>query len=415
MCGLWLNAACTSAGVLPPTSLPVITPADAQPTPTPQPQATPTARAPLTLRLWLPDALAGLDSVDAGDVLAEQIRGFLQSETSIEVELRVRVAEGPNGILATLRTAAQVAPAAMPDVTLIRYSDFLTAVQLGLLVPFDPASINVSTDDFDASVGGMGLVDGQWFGVAATLELLHVAFPTAQMDTFSPQFDEFLTREIPLLFPAASLAGLSPVFWLQYMASADDTASEGSPDTAALREILRFYEQAVAAELIPAAVLEYDHPEGYPNPLDAATAAVVTSSMYLQMTGEGAALSPGYVPTETGLPITVLDGWLWVITSTNSEAQAAALRFLSWMLAPERQLAYHRAIQMLPALQVAQRQLDADYAAAVQAMLANAVVISAERLDSRTARALQSAFVSVISGQQTAAAALAEFSAQEGP
>jgi ABC-type glycerol-3-phosphate transport system substrate-binding protein len=128
--------------------------------------------------------------------------------------------------------------------------------------------------------------------------------------------------------------------------------------------------------------------------------------MYLQNARDGAILSTGYIPTAAGRPITVLDGWLWVIVSSSSEQQAAALRFLNWMSSPERQVAYHDAIRMLPATRAGQRQLDLEYATFLDPMLENAVILPGEMTGGTTARALQNAFVSVINGQSTAADAL---------
>lgn len=371
-----------------------------------QPLPTATPNAPLRLRFWLPDALAGLENVAAGDVLSEQISSFENSEASLTVELRLRASEGGGGILATLRTAAQVAPSALPDITLMRYADFRTAVQLGLIAPLDISELIVDVDDYYPPVAEMGQVDGRWYGVPGTLDVLHVAYAGDEPAVDAWRFDDLMANEVPLVFPAASGSGLSPVFWVQYAAGSRTQSLNVSLDENALRVVLRYYEDAVNAGLIPPTVLEYDAPERYPDVLDDSVAAVVTSSMYLQFLGRGTRLETGYIPTAEGLPMTALDGWLWVIVSNNSEQQAAALRFLNWMLTPERQAAYHDAIRMLPAARAGQRQIDAEYAAFLEPLLENAILPPSEITGGTSARALQTAFVSVINGRSTAADAL---------
>jgi ABC-type glycerol-3-phosphate transport system substrate-binding protein len=94
---------------------------------------------------------------------------------------------------------------------------------------------------------------------------------------------------------------------------------------------------------------------------------------------------------------------MWVVTSAEAEQQANALRFLNWMLDVERQGLYNQAIYMLPSQRSALRQWeDADYATFVDGLLADATLPLSESAGSLTARVIQSALASVISGQRSA-------------
>jgi ABC-type glycerol-3-phosphate transport system substrate-binding protein len=140
---------------------------------------------------------------------------------------------------------------------------------------------------------------------------------------------------------------------------------------------------------------------------------VITSHLALEAILSDTPLLFAPIPTEDGDPATILDGWLWVITTSDPERQTAALRLLNWMLLPEREAAYHSAIALLPANRAAQRQIAPEYAAFVDTLLQNALLPLPEYTDSTVARALQNAYASVISGQSTAndavAAVLAQF------
>ncbi|MCL4248539.1 MAG: extracellular solute-binding protein [Anaerolineae bacterium] len=408
--------ACTPVADVSPTSTPAATDRPQLAATRPAATVTPTARPNLTLRFWLPDSLAGLDSVDAGDVLSEQISQFEQSFPDIQVELRLRAANGTGGLLETMNMAAQVAPGALPDVTLLRLQDFRVAAQEGLLQPLSERDLIVGVDDFAPAVVGMGQIDNVWFGVPSTLEILHVAYSSTEPTIESWRFDQLLAARVPFLFPGMSENGLSPVFLLQYLVAGSQEPGDGvlTLDENALRATLRFYERAASAGLVSPTVLEYSSPERYPDALNENIPTVVTSSLYLRAESEDRQLQPGYIPTTTGEPATTLDGWLWVVIRTGNEQQLAALRFINWMLDAQRQSDYHAAIHMLPAALAAQRQLDAAYAAFGESLLQNAVLLEPDLTNNLTARALQSAYAAVINGQSTAGDALNDVIAQIG-
>jgi ABC-type glycerol-3-phosphate transport system substrate-binding protein len=290
-------------------------------------------------------------------------------------------------------------------------------VAANLLQPLDLRQIIVDQEDYHAAVAAIGQIDGQWWGMPAAVEVLHVVYGEPQPPIDSWRFDDLLAAQIPLLFPAASVNGLSPVFLLQYVTAGSGTDADNgglSIDENALRTTLRFYERAADEGLITPTVLEYDLPSRYPDALVGDIPVVITSSMYMQAVDQGLALNRGYVPTLTGQTSTVLDGWVWVITSTSTEQQTAALRFLNWMLDAERQSTYANAIHMLPALRASQRQIDADYAAFVESLLETVVLALPENTGTLTARTLQNAYAAVINGQSTTADAVTTVLAQVG-
>ncbi|MDX2137685.1 MAG: extracellular solute-binding protein [Chloroflexota bacterium] len=414
LCMTALVVACTPTTVAPPTATPaVINAASTVQTPV----ATPTAveASAITLHVWLPDALAGLDSVDTGDVLSEQISSFESAYPNIEIDLRLRATMGSGGILETMRSASAVAPSALPDITLLRYSDFRAAIAAGLVPPLDEGVL-IAEESFAPSVYTMSIVDGQAYGIPAALQVLHVAYRERAVPIESWRFADLLDAQIPVLFPGAPATGISPVFLLQYVTAGADTntATALTLSEPALRATLRYYERAAAANLVPTDVLEYDTPERYQDALLDGTAVVVTSEMYLRALQENVDLATGYVPTVDGEATTLLDGWLWVVLSDNGSRRPAALEFVQWMMATERQTAYMQTIHMLPARLAAQQALNPAYADFIDGLLQNAYLPLPDSLDGTTARALQTAFASVISGQSSANDALDAALAQGG-
>jgi ABC-type glycerol-3-phosphate transport system substrate-binding protein len=209
---------------------------------------------------------------------------------------------------------------------------------------------------------------------------------------------------------------LSETFLAQYRAASGTLDSDDlTLDAAALRRVLRFYESAVNDSLIDPIVLEYVSPDDYAAELAAGSvrAGVVTSSTYLRMRADGAELRYAPIPTEAGDGATVVDSWLLVVTTANVERQTLALRLIDWLLDPDRQGEYNAAIHMLPSQRRSLRNWqDPAYVAFVDALLNRATLPLNDGESAVAARALQSAFASVIAGRRSAQEAAQDVMAQ---
>lgn len=375
--------------------------------------AEPTGQGPFSVVVWWPEPLAPLDNETAAETLSEQLSAFQRDSDNTQVEFRLKKVEDVGGIMATLRTASAVAPGALPDLTLLRRDDLLTAVQAGLVQPLSQRLSPAVLEELPTSVLALGRVDEQLYGVPYTLEIQHVAYTEGTQVASPPTFAQMLETKTPLIFAAGRTSSISDVFLLQYLA-ADGAWTEDGPvkiDEAALLSTLTFYEQAVTAGVVSPDVLEYTQPADYQTVLthDNSGEAVVTSSQYLKLTADGATLNVGAIPTANGKPMTMLDGWMWAMTTSDADRQTRALRFLNWMLDADRQRQYAEVVHMLPSQRTALRQLpNPGYVDFVNTLLANATLPLAQSESGAAARAMQNALASVLSGQRTAADASRE-------
>lgn len=408
---VWLMAACATQAAQP-TALPAtenietLPPATATPTSAPAATVEPTAAASTTLNIWWPEPLAPIDNQDAADLLSEQISAFQAANRDVLVEFRLKKAQDVGGIMSTLRAANLVAPGAMPDLTLLRRSDMLSAVQAGLIVPIDERAEAAILDNMHPMVSALGRVNDRLYGLPYNVDVQHIAYQSGMDVPERWSFADVLEKRMTFVFPAGRANSLSDVFLAQYR---DATATRESDslivDADPLRTLFQFYEQAVANKLVDPIVLEYILPDDYRGGLvqGSIPAGVVTSTLYLKMLADGASLDFAPIPTQSGQPTTVVDGWMWVLTSSDAEEQALALRFLNWMLDINRQGRYNQAISMLPSQRTALRQWeDTGYATFVDALLNNATLPLSDTAGGTAARVIQSALASVISGQRTA-------------
>lgn len=373
------------------------------------PTAEPTVEQPVTLNIWFPEQLAPIDNEDAADLLSEQISAFQAANGNVEISFRLKSSADVGGIMSTLRSANAVAPGAVPDLTLVRRADLLTAVQSGLVEPITEGRAAAILGNLHPGVAALGRVDDRLYGLPYNVEVQHLALQPGTVPGTTLSFSDVLDEEINFVFPAGRTNTLSDMFLAQYRAAAGLLdAGDLSIDVDTLRAILDFYEQAVNAELIAPIVLEYTTSENYAEALAQGTisAGLVTSSQYLALLARDVELDYAAIPTQSGDPATVVDGWVWVLTAAETERQTVAFRFLNWMMDASRQSEYNRAIHMLPSQRTALRQWeDAAYVAFVDGLLNRATLPLLDSDSAIAGRVIQSALASVLSGRRTAAQA----------
>ncbi|MEO1442882.1 MAG: extracellular solute-binding protein, partial [Chloroflexota bacterium] len=352
------------------------------------------------------------------DLLNQQIADFGAS-TGVNIEIRRKRVREAGGILATLRTARDVAPGVLPDITLVQREDLLTAVGLELAYPVEGIVSSGVIGDLYESALRLGQFESDLYGVPYAMEIEHVIYADESLMLPDARFASYLTAELPLTFPAARANGLNNTFLVQYLAAGGTINETGAlqVNEEALLQTLTFYEEAVAAELITPEVLDYTRSLEYRSILTAESdfgAAVVSSQVYMELLDGGSAFGVGAIPTESGDQTTSLNGWMWMMTTPDPNRQSIVADFVDWMLDVNRQGEYVRSLDLLPSQRGAFRAwygeaYDEDF---INTVLENARLPLIETTGGAATRAMQTALESVIAGEQTAAEATASVIAQ---
>lgn len=371
------------------------------------------------LVLWWPETLAPSDLPDVTDLLNQQIGAFDASEEGdIGIDFRLKRYHDAGGILSTLRTATEVAPGALPDLTLIRRAELVSAAQAGLIYPLEGfVSSAIIGDLFDPALA-LGQVDGRIYGLPYVLDVMLTTYRISDdrgenvttLTTWA--FDDVLSRETTLVFPAGPVTGVNNTFYLQYLdAGGTPPRSDGTMrlNEEALLTTLEFYEQAYALGIIDRQVLDYQSISDYQSALVLGEfdAAIVDSSTYLNLRHENQDFRPAPIPTESGQPISIIDGWMWVVTTGNADRQSLAARFLNWMMDTSSQREYAEAIRMLPSQRSALRGMEELVnLELMNEIIASTIIPPPESSGGTLARAMQNALNTVLTGESTAAEAV---------
>lgn len=386
------------------TPAPSVTPNPATATPIPTVEATPDE--PESLTLWIPDVLVPSSASGAStDLLNQQIAAFAESKEGITIEVRRKQVNEVGGIMPTLRTAHEVAPGALPDLTLLRREDLLQATGAELIQPMEGIVSSAIIGDFYPRVLSLGQVDGTLYGLPYAVEIQHVVY-TVPATATEPMFASYLENDVSFVFPVQA-SGINPVFLVQYLEAGGQINANGGLvlNEDALLTVFEFYEEAAAQNLVSPDVLEYTRPADYRAMINdqAAASFVVGADLYLELLQSELSLRVASIPTASGEPITSLNGWMWVMTTTDSDNQALASEFVDWMMNIERQGEYVQSLNLLPSQRTTLRRwYNEDYATFVASVMEDARLPLMDASNSSVARAMQGALVTVIAGERTA-------------
>lgn len=372
-------------------------------------QATPSAPR---VRVWWPDDLYPAEDSEAETILLRQWDSFRGTYRSYELDVRRKRAGGLGGILPTLRAATGVATGALPDLTLMRRADLVTAAGEGLLVPVEDWVPADMLDDLLPGAQALGEVDGTLYGVPYALTLTHTLHRPSALSNPPSTFANILREEPAYLFPAGTGASavINSTVLLQYLQAGGRLLDEeGNPalDRTAVMSVFQYYATGVTQEIFSPDLLDYTQSTTYWSDFVAGEADLihVDSSFYLAHQSEIENVVVGTIPTQDGERASALNGWMWVLVTHDPDRQDRARAFFSWMMRASQQAALTEALCVIPsqarALDLWQDRPYAEFAAEV--MPSGRIIVPALR--SSAAAVLQESFDDVLRGMSPVQAA----------
>ncbi len=334
-------------------------------TPTPNsPTATPEATAPATdtppavaptppgapapLRLWLPPDFAPDDSSPGGPVLADQIAQFEAAPPGQTVEVRLKQAAGEGGLLRSLETAYNVAPAVLPDVIALQQDDLISAAKAGLVVPLDDLLAPGTLNDYYPFAQTLSRVDGKVAGLPFAADARVLVYNTQLYSTPPSAWADVITGT--LVFPGGELSGLTVLNeYLSLGGALADASGKTELDSELLAETLSVFQSAQTAKVLPISTLAYADPAATWQVFRERRAALAITSArwYLAERQRASSASAALIPTSGGMPFALADGWFWAVVNKTAD-HTSALELLRWLTDPAQLSEWTLAAQVLP-------------------------------------------------------------------
>ncbi len=372
--GLTVMIGCQSPTDVSPINQP--TSVEAKSTPTDSPEQTPTIEAtstpsptstpgPITLRFWTVEEISPLAESDISEFFQASMRSFERSNPDIEVEVSIRKAGGKGGILDYLRTAGEVAPSILPDVAIIDASSLEPALVDNLLQGLDGRLDRSIVRDLLPAARRMGTVNDTLAGVPIGIDMEHTVYNTQVFTETPVVWTDLLSKNTPYLFPARGVNGLvNDATLSQYFSAGGELLdSDGNPkiDDHVLLDVLEFYRQAVASNIISSSVLEAATTEElWPRYLEG-EAGSAQISVRQNLTDRDLLTNTAFGPpprqNPTDIPVAILHGWVLVLITDDINRQDAALRLMESFLSPAQNATWNELNKSIPVRDTVYRQL----------------------------------------------------------
>jgi ABC-type glycerol-3-phosphate transport system substrate-binding protein len=369
---------------------------------------TATVESPVQLTIWWPDSFALGENNSLQQLLLEQSDAFAQTQANLVIEHRLKAVGTIGGIMSTLRNARNVAPNALPSLTLLRRQDLVVAQREGLIQSLEggiPSSIQGDL----SSVLALGQINGELYGLPYLLDLQMMVYHPEEGVNYSDwSYAGVLEREANFVFAAGRTSGLNDVLLLQYLSNGGGLNPDGllALDEDALLHSLEFYQAARDLGLVDELSLNHSNSSTYQADFQSGAfdMAIFNSSSYLQLYAQDSSLAIAPIPTEDGRQSSLLNGWVWVLVTDEPAERAVAMDYLAWMMDSTRQAEFAEASFNLPSRQTAMElglAADAPLEPILQ-LLENPVLPLSDSETGTLGSSIQSAFASVLQGTSNA-------------
>jgi len=396
----------------PPASAPVVTlsattapPARATLVPTRSaPTRTPiTMTSAITLTLWTTEDLAP-GTTPAGRVLKNQFDAFSAANPNIHIDVVLKKPYGKGGLLDFLLTTSAVVPAQLPDFVTLDIAEVPLAADAGILQPLDVWLPGDLRNDLFPFAFRAAHFQNQWIALPFATDAQHLVYNKTAFKKAPATWDDCIKQKPTLLLPL----GGDDAFVLQYLAlvSPSDGTLPPPTDANTLAQILSFFKRAHDLNLLPDAVINLKSVEEDWPPFAAGQIALAQVSASRYLTERDKAPNAGFaiVPTRDGKTATVTTGWAFALVTMEPPRQAAATRFMQWLVQGERLAPWLRAAKRLPATR-ATMTLAVDppeYALFLRDLMERAAYWSpASPRDAKIAQAWRAAIAAVWKGNST--------------
>lgn len=313
--------------------------------------AAPIADEPITLTLWLPTEFS---AEPARQILAQQLAAFAASEDGAPTQVLIKTDHGPGGLFDLLKSASPVAPRVLPDLIALDAAELEPAARAGLLQPIGPLLPADLAADLFPFARDLGTINQALYGVVYRADLEHLAFDSKQINPAPLRWSEIVSATRVYVFTVRDADWLmSDTVLAHYLALGGRLIdAEGQPqlDQAALTELLAKYRQAQDAAVLPLNVLDIDdEPEAWQTFQSTGAALVnVRATRYLSEELRLPALQFAPLPAFDSPTRPIARGWVLALVAREPRRQAAAVRLMQWLLAPDRNGALTQAGRVLP-------------------------------------------------------------------
>lgn len=313
------------------------------------PQPTPASEGALTLTIWLPPSFDPASGSLAAGVLLTRLDEFTSQHPQVVINIRIKQESGAGGLLESLVRAKQAAPLALPDLVLAPGGLLLQAARAGVVYPQETLAAQLEGDDWYPFGVQLASVGGKSYGLPFAADALVTAHRSTAISQVPPNWLRLMDTRIAMGFAAADpLARFTLVQLLSLQAS--DEAEEGFDiPPGDLLEVFDFYSTGQARGVFPFWLTQYQSNEQTWQAFTEGRLPMVTAWTSRLFVTHQSEISGAPIPTQNGRPFTLVRGWVWAVTTPNTERANLAAELIEFLSTPEFLAQYSASAGLLPA------------------------------------------------------------------
>lgn len=381
-----LLAACAPLSSAPsPGTEPAATPVAAEQT---TPQGTPSNHSGATaLTVWLPPRFDPNAGTLAANMLQDRLDEFSSQNQQIRLEVRVKAQEGQGRLLDALLAAKAAAPLAQPDVVLLPHNQLSEAVSNQALLPLMSLTSSLDAGDWYAFASQMGQVDGQTYALPFAADALIMVYRPAAIEQIPRTWDDLLSAQYTLGFSAAEPR--ASFAWHQILSLPDVDPTDGQEiQSEDLQAVVDFFADGSERGLFPFWLTQYETSEQSWGAFSEGRVPALATWSSLAFDSRNVDIHASPLPTADGRDFAVLRGWVWAISTAQTEHLDPATKLIDFLTQPEFMAQWSAAAGLLPPRQSSLAAWSPD----ARQVLASQIVHNAAALPQlRTADSLGSA------------------------
>ena len=311
--------------------------------------AVPTPVSEQKLIIWLPSQFdpAG-DNIAAG-ALRQRLAAFESENPGVKIEVRVKAASGPGGLLEALSTASAAAPDAVPALIAVSRTDLESAALKGLVFSLDGLTQIMEDTDWYTYARQLSQIQGSTFGLPFAGDALVLVYRPARLGPPPASWDALMRLGQPVVFPVTDPQGLfSLTLYRMLDGSVQDDQRRPVLQPDVLSKALKLYAEGAQQGVFPywLAQIQTERQAWQAYHDGRAQWLVTWGSTYL--TELPADSVPMALPALGEKPLTLATGWVWALSDPLPERRALAARLAEYLVQPDFLAGWSASVRLLP-------------------------------------------------------------------
>jgi maltose-binding protein MalE len=319
-----------------------------------EPTATPEPVEPIpgviSLTLWVPPQFNPESDTPAGTLFKARLDAFMEANPGVLINVRVKAASGPGGLLDALTASTAAAPRAVPSIVALNRPDLEQAALKSLILPLDGVSTMVESADWYEYARQSGRIQNSTFGLPFAGDALILVYRPAVIEPASTESWEgiFASNRVVIAPLADSQALLTLALYRSAGGQIQDEQSRPVLQAEVLAPVLQNYRDGIGLGSFPGWLtqLQTDGQAWQAFTENQGDLVVTWGSNFLADLPPDASIAP--LPSMGSDPFTLASGWSWALTDNNPLTRDTSVRLMEFLSESEFLAGWTAATGYLP-------------------------------------------------------------------